>query len=281
MSSLERVDLLAELEQRYGVELDEESFSRIGTNEQLQQWIEDRAQASIPTKERRFLWTVWPPFRLLGNALQRIIALPLFRHYIPLQVHGLENLEALKPPVLFAANHTSHLDTPAIFAGLPAHWRRRLAPAARQEQFRGFFDKERSSWKHVLSATFQYLLAGLIFNVYPLPQQMSGVRRALRTTGELASRGYCPLIFPEGHRTGDGKMDAFQPGVGLMSVRLRIPVVPLFVKGLYEVYSVHDSWPKAGPVEIFVGRPLEFASDTDYTTAAREIEDAVRKLSEL
>jgi long-chain acyl-CoA synthetase len=280
MSSLERVDLLAELEQRFGVELDEESFAKIGTNEQLQTWINQQTEQATPAaKESRLLWTVWPPIRLLGNALQRVIALPLFRRYIPLRVHGLENLEGLKPPVLFAANHASHLDTPAIFAAIPAHWRRRLAPAARQEQFRGFFDRGRSSWKETLDAAFQYVLAGLIFNVYPLPQQMSGVRRALRTTGELVSRGYCPLIFPEGHRTSDGSIHAFQAGVGLMAVRLRIPVVPILLKGLYEVYSVHDSWPKAGPVDVFIGAPLEFASNTDYADAAAEIERAVRSLA--
>jgi long-chain acyl-CoA synthetase len=215
---------------------------------------------------------------LLGNALQRVIALPLFRHYIPLSVRGLENLDNLEPPVIFAANHASHLDTPAIFAALPAHWRRRLAPAARQEQFRGFFDSRHSTLKEIFSGTFQYVLAGLFFNVYPLPQTMAGVRRALRKTGELVSRGYCPLIFPEGHRTLDGALHAFQPGVGLMAVRLHIPVVPIYLKGMYEVYSAHDSWPNAGPVEVSVGAPLEFAPDTDYADAATKIEQAVRGL---
>src|SRR4030095_4246883 len=165
-------------------------------------------------------WTVSPPVRLLGNALQRGIALPLFRHYIPIEVRGVENLRGLNSPVIFASNHTSHLDTPAVFAALPPGWRRRLAPAARQEQFRAFFDWRGASWKEVVSASLQYFFAGLIFNVYPLPQQMSGVRRALRTSGDLVSRGYCPLIFPEGVRTPDGLMHGFQAGVGLMAVRL-------------------------------------------------------------
>jgi long-chain acyl-CoA synthetase len=278
MSSLERVDLLAELEQRYGTELDEESFASVSTNEQLRTWIEHQTHHSTSTKEGRFLWMVWPPIRFVGNLLQRLIALPLFRHYIPLTVHGLENLEGLKPPVIFAANHTSHLDTPAVFAAFPESWRRRLAPAARQEQFLGFFDAKRSSWQETLSGTLQYFFAALFFSVYPLPQRMSGVRRALRTTGELVSRGYCPLIFPEGHRTEDGRMHAFQPGVGLMAVRLRIPVVPIFLRGLYEVYSVHDSWPKAGPVDVFIGAPLEFDPHTDYASAAAEVERAIRKM---
>ena len=279
LSSLERVDLIASLEQRYGVELSEESFAKMGTSEELQKWVEQQAQKPEPVaKDWGSTWAANRVIRFLGNGLQFAVALPLFRHYLPLEVSGLEHLKGLRPPVIFAANHTSHLDTPAIFAALPTFWRRRLAPSARQEQFRGFFDQERATWKEYFRDTAQYFLAGLLFNVYPVPQQMSGVRRALRTTGELVNRGFCPLIFPEGERTPDGKMHAFQPGVGLLSVRLRVPVVPVFVSGLFDVYSVHDSWPKAGPVRVSFGAAREFAQDVDYKDATARIEEAVRAL---
>ena len=279
LSSLERVDLLAQLEQRYGLELDEESFAKIATSEELQTWVDQsRKVVEIPGK-RISLWAVSWPTRLLRGALQHTVALPLFRHYIPLTVIGLENLKALEPPVIFAANHTSHLDTPAIFAALPGSWRRRLAPAVRQEQFRAFFEPQRFSRKEVLWAAIQYGLAGIFFNTYPLPREMTGVRRALKTTGDLISRGYCPLVFPEGERTPDGRLHPFQPGIGLMAVRLRVAVVPIFIDGLYEVYSLHDSWPKPGRGRVSIGRPLEFSSHTDYADAARQIEEAVQLMS--
>jgi long-chain acyl-CoA synthetase len=280
LSSLERVDLLAQLEQRYGLELDEESFAKIATSEELQTWVDQsRKVAEIPSK-RISLWAVSWPTRLLRGVLQRTIVLPLFRHYIPLTPIGLENLEALEPPVIFAANHTSHLDTPAIFAALPRHWRRRLAPAVRQEQFWAFFEPERFSRKEVLWAAFQYALAGVFFNTYPLPREMAGVRLALKTTGNLISRGYCPLVFPEGERTADGRLHTFQPGIGLMAVRLRVAVVPIFIDGLYEVYSIHDSWPKPGPVTISIGPPLEFPAHADYADVGRQIQESVGKLSD-
>ena len=116
--------------------------------------------------------------------------------------------------------------------------------------------------------------------MYPLPQELARVRQALKTTAELVSRGYCPLVFPEGERTPDGNLHKFQAGIGLMAVRLKTPVVPIFLKGLYEIYSVHDSWPKRGPVTISIGRPIEFPAHTDYADAARRIEAAVRQLGE-
>jgi len=279
LSSLERVDLLAELEQRYGVELDEESFANLTTTTELQAWIDQSRQGPAITARGLSIWAVSPPIALLRRVLQVTLVLPLFRHYLPLTVLGVENLAHLKSPVIFAANHVSHLDTPAVLAALPPAWQRRLAPAARQEQFRAFFQRQHFSRTDVLWAAFQYGLAGLLFNVYPLPREMAGVRRALKTTGELVSRGYCPLVFPEGERTADGKLHPFQPGIGLMAVTLRIPVIPIFIDGLYSVYSIHDSWPKPGPVRVSIGSPLEFAKDTDYANAARQIEEAVRELS--
>jgi 1-acyl-sn-glycerol-3-phosphate acyltransferase len=108
---------------------------------------------------------------------------------------------------------------------------------------------------------------------------MSGTRRALAYTGELISRGFCPIVFPEGLRTSDGKMQLFRPGIGMMAVRLRVPIVPIRISGLYEIYSVHDSWPKIGSVSVSIGTPLSFSADTSYADAARQIEEAVRKLA--
>src|SRR6185369_2709955 len=107
---------------------------------------------------------------------------------------------------------------------------------------------------------------------------MSGTRRALAYTGELISRGYCPIVFPEGLRTSDGKMQPFRPGIGMMAVRLRVPIVPINISGLYEIYSIHDSWPRRGPVSVAIGKPLEFSADTSYAGAAGRVEEAVKAL---
>src|SRR4029077_7139825 len=113
---------------------------------------------------------------------------------------------------------------------------------------------------------------------YPLPQQMSGTRRALTYTGSLVNRGYCPIVFPEGNRTPDGTVKPFRPGVGMLAVRLRVPIVPIRLSGLYEIYSVHDSWPRRGPVHVCIGKPISFAADTAYEDAARELEEALKQM---
>src|SRR5262249_28952047 len=136
---------------------------------------------------------------------------------------------------------------PTIYTALPHHWHQLLAPAMMKDHFRAYFEPHGRSQKEVLLAAVAYFLACLMYNAYPLPQQMSGTRRALAYTGELVNRGYCPIVFPEGLRTSDGTLQKFRPGIGMMTIRLRVPVVPIQLSGLYEIYSLHDSWPRLGP----------------------------------
>jgi long-chain acyl-CoA synthetase len=281
MSSLERVELLSNLEDRYQVELDEEAFSRITTTQQLEDWLKQPSRETKPEKELPVAeWARSWPVRWFRIAFQRLIARPLFRHYISLTVRGLENLDAVEPPVIFAANHTSDLDTVAMLAALPSGWRNRLAPAMKKESFQAHFEPDRFPWKEVLRWRLAYIAACSIFNTYPLPQVMAGARRALKYTGELISRGYCPLVFPEGELTPDGRMRPFRPGIGMMAVQLRVPIVPIYIEGLFKVYSKHDSWPKRGPARLSIGQPLDFPTGTPYESAAQKVQQAVEKLQE-
>jgi 1-acyl-sn-glycerol-3-phosphate acyltransferase len=63
----------------------------------------------------------------------------------------------------------------------------------------------------------------------------------------------------------------------MMAVRLRVPVVPIRLSGLYEIYSVHDSWPRRGPVRVSIGTPLSVGTHTSYEEAARQLEDVFRR----
>jgi 1-acyl-sn-glycerol-3-phosphate acyltransferase len=151
-----------------------------------------------------------------------------------------------------------------------------------QEHFRAFFDKQRL-WSRVWSkaawsAGLQYILARGIFNAYPLPQQTSGVRRALNYTGDLVSRGYCPLVYPEGTRTPHGQILPFRAGIGMMAIKLGLPVIPIRLEGLFEIYPIHSDWPKRGPIRVRIGEPLKFLPDVEYEAAARRIEDAIKGL---
>jgi long-chain acyl-CoA synthetase len=271
LSSLERVELLSEMESRLGVDLDEDAFAQIKTVSELTALGAQSGQAA--SQESLSNWPNSLPARSFRLLMQRALVLPLFRHYIPNTVSGLEDLADLAAPVIFAANHTSNLDTIAIVDALPSQWRRRLAPAMAKDHFRAWFEGRN------IAVGIQYWLARSVFNAYPLPQEMSGVKRALHYTGDLVQAGLCPLVYPEGARTPDGTMKKFRPGIGMMALRLQVPVVPVHIQGLFEVYSIHHNWPKRGPVRVTFGPALRFVATDTIESATAAIEAAVRKLS--
>ena len=102
----------------------------------------------------------------------------------------------------------------------------------------------------------------------------------LRYTGDLVDNGFCPLVYPEGHRTPDGELQEFKAGIGFMALQLRVPIVPVYLEGTFEVYSVHHPRPRRGSVRVSFGRPIRFSPGLGYDAVARELEEAVRSLKE-
>ncbi len=295
LSSLERIDMLASLEEHYGIELDESALSTLSTLGQVRAWVAGQAERTAPEAigvsphrqavERRATvarirpprWARTRPVSAMRGALRRVLFIPLFRHYIPLSVGGLQNLERLAPPLILAANHASHLDTVALTAALPTEWQGRLAPAVRQQYFFPSGAKPELGRRAWLRSLY-YLSCGL-FNAYPLSQDLGQVRDTLRYTGEMVEAGYCPLVYPEGRRTPDGRLRPFQPGVGLMALRLEVPVVPVYLDGLFDVMSLHDSWPRRGPVHVQFGSPIRPAEGEEYARLAERIEASFRRMA--
>ena len=282
LSSLERIDLLAGVEARYGIELDETEFSEASTIAELEAQVAAARRHltpnGVPLPRRHSNGELSPPrwsrsifVRAFRSCVQTTLILPLLRTFVRISVEGLENLETIRAPVLFASNHASHLDTPVILKGLPRPWRGRLAPAMREEYFR--------QEAPALIGRLGYILASLTFNTYPLPQQLGRVGESLRYTGELVSSGYCPLIFPEGKRTTDGALGPLRTGVGLMAVRLRISVVPLLVEGTFELLPLGAGWPKRGRVRLKIGAPIRPEEDESYASVSRRLEAVLRSMA--
>ena len=75
----------------------------------------------------------------LANVLRetagRFVLAPLMNAYTRRRVDGIDNLRGLSGPIVFVANHASHLDTPAILRALPRRWRKRTVVAAAADYF--------------------------------------------------------------------------------------------------------------------------------------------------
>jgi long-chain acyl-CoA synthetase len=204
--------------------------------------------------------------------------LPLARVFLKLDVVGLEHLAKIDGPVIFASNHQSHMDTPAIFLALPPRWRYRVAPAMAKEFFRAHFYPREFSRMAWFTNSLNYYLSCMFFNAFPLPQREAGTRQTLRYIGEITAEGYSILIFPEGARHPTGEIDRFRPGVAMIGARLGVPVVPVRLDDVDKVLDPHWKWPKRGPVRVSFGEPINLTGD-DYVALAQKVETGVRELA--
>jgi long-chain acyl-CoA synthetase len=169
-----------------------------------------------------------------------------------LEVHGLSNLSNLKGPGIFIANHTSYLDQPAIMSALPREIRYKIASATREEFF---FSEEGTSFIKKILFPFA-MIAG---NVFLLPQK-SGFRESLSFMGSLIDNGVSILIFPEGTRTRNGKLQEFMSGLGLMVKEFQVPVVPVRIFGMEKIYPRGAKVPRKGKCRVIFGKPIEFTT---------------------
>ena len=282
LSSLERVELMMALEETFQVTIDEGRFSAARTVadlDALTRPLEAAGPLTIAATEAIEFpsWNRSLAARALRRASLPTWILPLGRVFAHVDVRGLEHLESVKGPVIFAANHQSHLDTPVILDALPARWRYRVAPAMAKEFFKAHFYPDQFGRQAYLQNSANYYLASLFFNAFPLPQRESGTRQTLRYIGQLVTQGYSILIYPEGRRTQEGELGRFQPGAAMIAARLEVPVVPVRLVGLDRV--LHQSWkfPKRGPVRVTFGAPMSLKGN-DYAEMAARLEAAVGAL---
>ncbi|MEY2584668.1 MAG: 1-acyl-sn-glycerol-3-phosphate acyltransferase [Verrucomicrobiota bacterium] len=141
-------------------------------------------------------------------------------------------------PVILAANHQSFLDPP--FAGSVSD--RGIYFLAR----RTLLDGPISGW----------ILPKL--NVIPVDSEGRKDRTALKALIRILRAGEGTLVFPEGQRSPDGKLQPAQPGVGLVIAKTLAPVVPMRIFGAFEAWPIHQKWPRPGRVTIVVGEPIHF-----------------------
>ena len=97
--------------------------------------------------------------------------------------------------------------------------------------------------------------------------------------GDLADAGYSLLVFPEGTRSTDGRIAPFKPGIGLLARELGLPVVPIYLDGLFRVLPKGQNLPRPGRVRVIIGVPLRVDPALGNVEAAAELEAALRALA--
>ena len=276
LSSLERVELLGALEDRYQMDLSETQFASAATVGDLEKLLQgergERPQYHYPR------WALRWPVRWARLAAHYLLMRPSMLVLGWPRIVGRDNLRGIGGPVLVVSNHVSDVDVGFIQTALPPRIRHRLATAAGGEAL----EKLRSPaanrwWLGRIYDRVRWILGVALLNLFPLPRQ-SGFRKSFAYAGEAVDRGYSVLVFPEGRHTEDGKLGTFRAGVGLLANNLRIPVVPMRIDGLYEIKKAGRRLAPPGRIQVRIGKPVQFAAETGPAEIAEKLQEVVSGL---
>lgn len=156
---------------------------------------------------------------------------------IKVEVKGRENVDK-RTPFIFMANHLSFIDGPLLFLLIP----RPIRVILKKEVFR-----------------IPVIGQGMRFVGF-VPVDRKGVRGGKKSIDHASrlmhEKGYSYLIFPEGTRSRDGRTQAFKRGGFFLAVESRAPIVPISIKGTYELMARGTIFPRRGRVEVRFHPPV-------------------------
>jgi long-chain acyl-CoA synthetase len=276
LSSIERVELLSAIEDRFQLDVNESRFTSASTIGDLEKMLSRSAPQRTDFVYPR--WTQRAPVAFIRLLVYYLLSWPATRLMAWPRVRGRENLDSFHGPLLFVCNHVTEVDIGFVLAALPLRYRHRLATAMLGEMLQAMKNPPAnlSSFKRAMEK-ISYGLVVALFNVFPLPQQ-TGFRESFAFAGESVDRGYSILVFPEGMRTKDGKLTRFRAGVGLLAKNLNIPIVPIRIDGLYELKIAGKKLSRPGSVRVTIGSALRFDSEIDPEKIARVLETNMEML---
>ncbi|HVN51939.1 MAG TPA: lysophospholipid acyltransferase family protein [Acidimicrobiales bacterium] len=210
-------------------------------------------------------WARRYPARVARLLLLEGAVSPLMTLLASPTIHGLDRLADLEGPVVFAANHHSHVDTPLMLSSIPEPWRHHIVIGAAADYFFG----------NRVTAPLSALVIGAI----PIERNKVG-RKSADDAAALIDDGWSMLIFPEGGRSPDGWGQPFRGGAAYLSLRCGVPVVPVHLEGTGRILRKGRTVPQPSSTTITFGRPLRPADGEDSRRFATRIEAEVAALAD-
>jgi len=276
LSSLDRVELLSALEDRYQIDLSETSFAAVHTVGELERMLQGKLPPRTSYHYPR--WVQRWPVTWVRLAVHYLLLRPAVFILGWPRVEGRQNLRGVRGPVLVICNHIGDVDPGFVLTALPARLRHKLAIATGGEALeilrtppatRGFVGKVYDRVKWTLGVS--------LLNLFPLPRE-AGFRGSFAYAAGSVDRGYSLLVFPEGRHTTDGKLLSFRPGIGLLAKNLQIPIVPVRIDGLFELKQAGKKFARPGRVKVRIGAPVQYEPGSDAEWIARELQTKMENL---
>ncbi len=210
-------------------------------------------------------WARSGPARAARSVITDALVRPVIQILASPTVHGLDRLEGFDGPMIFAANHHSHIDTPLMISSIPEPWRSNLVVGGAADYF--FNSRVKGS------------LAALSIAAFPI-ERTKVSRRSTDLAAELIDDGWSLLIYPEGGRSPDGWGQPFRGGATYLARRCSVPVVPVHIEGTGRILRKGRPLPSPANTAVTFGAPLTPDADERTTRFAERLGHEVAVLAD-
>jgi long-chain acyl-CoA synthetase len=279
LDSMQRVELLTELEQQLGGDVPEAQLGEIYSVRDLVDAVvasagrgEGKAGGSAPTWSTILSEPVTDPdvlslerHNIFIEGLLFLVAKLIYllaRGPFHLKVQGVENLPA-RGPFLLCSNHQSYVDPLVMVGILPWRLFREAFALGTSEIFGKGFMRRLARWIRVV-------VLDPDANLIP----------AMRAGFFGLSHGRILILYPEGERTNDGNPRIFRKGAAILSVHAQAPILPVAIEGFYDAWPRHQKYPKVAHLRLVFGAPISpppvgDASEAAYDKLTSELKSRV------
>lgn len=264
LDSLDTVELLSHIEGTFGVKIDEQTFVEYCTVEKLAEYVEKHSNEMM--NDTKMDWKEilskdiegeLPKSNRIGKIIKFILK-PVFLFFVKVKKEGLENIEK-NEPVIFAGNHQSFLDGFIVNQAVPNSVLDKTYYFADIKHFKKGYMKFMGENSNIIFVDINKNLVNSL-------QMLS---KALRNGKNI-------VIFPEGTRTRDGKINNFKKFFAILSKELNIPIVPFVLDGAYEAYPPSSKYPKGGDVKVKFLEKI-YPADMSYEEITEKVYNTIKK----
>ena len=177
-----------------------------------------------------------------------------------LTTYGVESVPTDKP-VIFIANHCSHIDIGILCKSLPLNLH--------------FIGKKELAWVPIVG--WYMFVTGHIFI------DRSNKRKAITSLKKAAvtiRNGKSVIMFPEGTRSKTGEISEFKKGAFHLALDAEVSIVPVHIKGTYSLWPATSNTITPGNVIVHIGKPIDFSKYTKKTVKifAAEAKTAIEEM---
>jgi long-chain acyl-CoA synthetase len=271
LDSMQRIELLSQIEDQLGGNVEESRLAEIYTVRDLVDAILQSAASGAGGPGTRSAFAGWKAilaedpdaadvislsrpqpisnaFWYMVSRLVQVIALDRF----DLHVSGVEKLPKSGAYIL-SSNHQSYLDPLILASVLPPPVFDKVFAVGTSEIFgKGFMLR--------LAHSLRVVVVDPDANLIP----------AMRAGAFGLRRGRPLILYPEGERSIDGTPRLFKKGAAILSIHMQVPIVPIAIEGFYEVWPRNKPFQGFMPLKMAFGNPILPPPESEASEAAYE-----------